>query len=210
MNPSITFTFAGDESGDASFAFKKGASRFFVVAMIATEKPNELRSRIQEIKKELSYPEAYEFKFHKLTGKKKSSEVFHHISREEFYAWALIVDKSSLDDSFIAIPGKEFYIFFITELIRHIPPELQFNATLILDEFGGKESLAIEARRLLRARNIDRHFKKIIAKDSEREPLIQLADLVAGAISHRDSVNGASLAELIEPKMRGVIEYPYK
>lgn len=210
MNPNVTLTFAGDESGDASFAFKKGASRYFVIAMIATEYPDKLRSRIQEIKKELSFPETYEFKFHKLTGKKKSNDIFYLISREEFFAWALIVDKSSLNDSFMLIPAREFYIYFITELIRQIPPEFQHNATLILDEFGGKANVATEARRLLRARNIDRHFKKIVSKDSVKEPLIQLADLVAGAISHRDSIHGTLLAEMIEPKMRDVIEYPYK
>jgi len=30
----ITFTFAGDESGDVSFNFGKGASRYFVIALM--------------------------------------------------------------------------------------------------------------------------------------------------------------------------------
>jgi hypothetical protein len=36
----LTLTFAGDESGDVSFAFDKGASRHFVVAAIATADPD--------------------------------------------------------------------------------------------------------------------------------------------------------------------------
>lgn len=38
----ITLTFASDESGDVTFAFDKGASRYFVVAVIATPEPETL------------------------------------------------------------------------------------------------------------------------------------------------------------------------
>lgn len=38
----ITFTFAGDEAGDVSLNFEKGASRYFVPAFIATQSPDSL------------------------------------------------------------------------------------------------------------------------------------------------------------------------
>jgi len=210
MTNGITLTFAGDESGDTSFAFQKGASRYFVIAMIATSKPDELRLQLQQIKQELHLPEDYEYKFHKLIGKKRGTEIFQRIIKTDFDSWSLLVDKTRLDDSFLFISSREFYLYFVTELIRQIPPEYQFNATLILDESGGRENLATETRRVLRARRIDRHFKRIIARDSAREPLIQLADLVAGAVSHRDSVNGVVLADMMQSKLRDVIEFPIK
>lgn len=46
----ITLTFAGDESGDASFAFEKGASRYFVVAVIGTTEPESLRDALTELR----------------------------------------------------------------------------------------------------------------------------------------------------------------
>jgi len=46
----ITLTFAGDESGDVSFNFSKGASRYFVVAVIATADPQGLREMLNEVK----------------------------------------------------------------------------------------------------------------------------------------------------------------
>ncbi len=210
MTSEITLTFAGDESGDTSFAFQKGASKYFVVAMIATDKPDALRLQLQQIKQELHLHEDYEYKFHKLIGKKRGIEVFQKIIKADFAAWSLLVDKTMLDDSFLFINGREFYLYFVTELIRQIPSEYQYNATLILDESGGRENLATETRRVLRTRRIDRHFKKIIARDSAREPLIQLADLVAGAVSHRDSINGVVLADMMQAKLRDVIEFPLK
>ncbi|MGC1378258.1 MAG: hypothetical protein WA821_18650 [Anaerolineales bacterium] len=37
----LTFTFAGDEAGDVSFNFGKGASRYFAMAVIATDEPHD-------------------------------------------------------------------------------------------------------------------------------------------------------------------------
>lgn len=56
----ITFTFAGDEAGDASFAFSKGASRYFVIAVIATTGPDELRAVLDNIRKDNGLPQTYE------------------------------------------------------------------------------------------------------------------------------------------------------
>lgn len=49
----ITLTFAGDEAGDVSFAFDKGASRYFVAAVIATPDPDGLRQLLADLAKNL-------------------------------------------------------------------------------------------------------------------------------------------------------------
>jgi hypothetical protein len=41
------------------------------------------------------------------------------------------------------------------------------------------------------ARDIPRHFKRVLVKRSRSEPLIQVADLVAGAILRRDTKGDA-------------------
>ena len=61
----ITFTFAGDESGDASFNFEKGASRYFVIAVVATPSPDNLRGALENLRQNLSLADKYEFSFHK-------------------------------------------------------------------------------------------------------------------------------------------------
>jgi hypothetical protein len=40
----LTFTFAGDEAGDASLNFGKGASRYLVITLVATKDADGLRS----------------------------------------------------------------------------------------------------------------------------------------------------------------------
>ena len=45
-----TFTLAGDESGDVSMSFGKGASRNFVIAMLATLHPDQLRSKPEVVR----------------------------------------------------------------------------------------------------------------------------------------------------------------
>ena len=42
-----TFTLAGDEAGDASLNFEKGASRYFVVALVGTQDADGLRSVLE-------------------------------------------------------------------------------------------------------------------------------------------------------------------
>jgi hypothetical protein len=59
-----TFTLAGDESGDVSVSFGKGASRNFVLTMIATQHPDVLRNDLKVVRKNANLPRNYEFKFH--------------------------------------------------------------------------------------------------------------------------------------------------
>ena len=203
----LVLTFAGDESGDSSFKFGKGASKTFVIAVIATEDPERLRDCLAEIGKIRKLHPYYEFKFHKITSKNLKKAVFEKLAREDYKTWAIVVDKTVLPDTFKFMTGLDFYLYFVTEVINHIPAEEQAGALLILDQFGDKGSISINARRALKSRNIQSHFSRIVARDSATEPLIQIADLMAGVISHRDSSNGNEYYDLVSRKIVEVIEY---
>jgi hypothetical protein len=56
----LTFTFAGDESGDVSFNFSKGASRYFVATVIATQFPDNLRALLEKLRRDSKLPERYD------------------------------------------------------------------------------------------------------------------------------------------------------
>jgi hypothetical protein len=81
----------------------------------------------------------------------------------------------------------DFYLYFGTELIRLIPPDKREGATSILDEFGSATEQRTELRRFMVARSIPRSFKRVLVRRSRSEPLIQVADLVAGAVMRRDA-----------------------
>ncbi len=204
----ITVTFAGDESGDVSFAFGKGASRFFAVAMIATEDAEGLRDLMANLVNENHLGERYEFKFHSLTSERLMKSVFDRLGKAHFEAWCMVVDKTQLPDSFRLLKGIDFYLYFVTELIQHVPLEKQTGATLILDEFGSGEGMGSAVRRMLKIRGMPRSFRRIMAKDSAKEPLIQIADLMAGAITHRDERKGSEAYERIAGKIAGEVFYP--
>jgi hypothetical protein len=100
-----------------------------------------------------------------------------------------------------------FYLYFVTDLIRSIPAEKREGATLILDEFGSTDKLRAEIRRVLKIRGIPSHFKRVLIKRSRSEPLIQIADLVAGSILHRDSKSGAEVFDSIQNKISNILEF---
>ncbi len=203
----LTLTFAGDEAGDVSLNFKKGASRYFVPAFISTPTPDVLRDTLADLRKTLGLRETHEFKFHKMASADVRNQVFETLARADFDAWALVVDKTSLPKIFQTTEGLEIYTHFITELLSMIPAELQQGATLILDEFGSTPDLRTELRRTMVKRQMPRLFKRVLVRSSDKESLIQVADLVAGAIMRRDTQNDSEAFDMILKKIKRLEMY---
>lgn len=190
--------------------FGKGASRYFVPAFISTESPDDLRQTLTNLRQKLDLRETHEFKFHKMASAEVRNEVFSALAHARFDAWALVVDKTRLPKIFETTESIEIYTHFITELFVIIPAELQKDATLILDEFGSTPDLRTELRRAMLKRHMPRLFKRVIVRSSHRESLIQVADLVAGAIMRRDSQNDSDAFDMISKKIKRLELYrPY-
>lgn len=190
--------------------FEKGASRYFVPAFISTESPDDLRQTLTNLRQKLDLRETHEFKFHKMASAEVRNEVFSALAHARFDAWALVVDKTRLPKIFETTESIEIYTHFITELLVVIPDELQKDATLILDEFGSTPDLRTELRRAMLKRHMPRLFKRVIVRSSHRESLIQVADLVAGAIMRRDSQNDSDAFDMISKKIKRLELYrPY-
>jgi hypothetical protein len=200
-------TFAGDEAGDVSMNFEKGASRYFVPVLISTQTPDALREMLADLRKSLGLRETHEFKFHRMASAQVRNPVFQSIARAKFEAWALVADKTRLPKIFENTDGLTIYTHFITELLSIIPTELQQGATLILDEFGSTPDLRTELRRAMIKRHMPRLFKRVLIRPSNRESLIQIADLVAGAIMRRDTQNDSEAFDMIEKKIRRLETY---
>jgi hypothetical protein len=203
----ITLTFAGDEAGDVGFAFDKGASRYFVVAMIATSSPDALRQVLADVRQVSGLASRYEFRFHTLSSGKLRERVLSALAEADFEGWALIADKTTLPDSFKVMHRLDFYLYFVTELIQLVPSEKREDATLILDEFGSPDQVRKELRRFMTLRAIPRHFRKVEVRRSRSEPLIQVADLVAGSVLRRDTKDDADAFDYLKPKIKKVMEF---
>jgi hypothetical protein len=202
----LTFTFAGDEAGDVSFKFEKGASQYFVVTVIATKSPDDLRDLLADIRQKAHLPQGFDFHFNSLASAKLRNLLFSSLANAKFEAWAIVVDKSNLPDTFKLMSGLDVYLYFVSELIRQIPTEKRSGGTLILDEFGYPQQTKDELKRIMKAREISHNFRRISIRRSQSESLIQVADLVAGAILRRDSRKQSDAYDVIERKIRKVIE----
>jgi hypothetical protein len=201
-----TFTLAGDESGDVSMSFSKGASRNFVIAMIATEHPDDLRNKLEVVRESANLPCSYEFKFHSLTSVRLRQDVFRGLQQMEFSIWAVLADKTYLPTSFQKMSRTDFYLYFVAELLGAIPSSILEKSTLILDEFGSPPEIRQGLKQMLRFRGISASFRRVAIVRSRSEPLIQIADLVAGSILRRDTYTESGAYDLIAGKIRHLTE----
>jgi len=204
----LTFTFAGDEAGDFSFNFERGASRYLVVTVIATQEPDDLRDVLANIRGENKLPPSYEFGFHNVTSAQFCKRIFTTLRSANFEAWALIADKTMLPETFsLFMSGLDVYSYFVSEVISHIPLAKRMGATLILDEFGRSEKTRDELKRIFKKRNIQHGFSRITMRRSHQESLIQIADLIAGSVLRRDAHKQNEAYDMIAGKIIELIEY---
>jgi hypothetical protein len=178
----LTFTFAGDEAGHTSLNFDKGATRHFVVAIIGTQQPDTLRDLLINLRQERGLPSTYEFKYNRLTSAPLRNATLAALAHTQFQTWTVVADKQKLAPTFHALNPKDFYLHFVSETIQLIPETLRQDSILILDEFMSAQQIRVGLRRILTARHITRNFRHIYTRQSDKEPLIQIADLVAGSI----------------------------
>jgi len=203
----LTFTFAGDESGDVSFNFDKGASRYFVVTVIATQNPDALRNLLADVRRTAHLPQGFDFHFNSLASQKLRDLVFSTLKQGEFETWGIIVDKTALPEVFRSMSGLDFYLHFVAELIREIPVQKRSGGALILDEYGYPNQTRDELKRVMKARQIVHGFRRISVRRSQSESLIQVADLIAGAILQRDTHKQSGAYDMIEGKIKKLVEY---
>lgn len=202
-----TFTLAGDEAGDASLNFEKGASRYFVVALVGTQDADGLRSVLENLRKREHYAKGFEFHFNVLTTKKLREKTLSALQAANFKAWALIVDKTTIPEPLRILDGMDFYLYLVTESIDRIPIKVREKGTLILDEVGSANVALVKLKRMLKVRGIQHGFSRVFFRRSRSEDLIQVADLVAGAILRRDTKNDSEAIDYIKDKLVEVFEY---
>jgi hypothetical protein len=197
-----------DESGDLGFRIDQGASQHFVLAMIIFENKEEAIKAEDIIKKLLVDTKVKpEFKFNKTRADIKDT-FFMAIRKCKFKVRALVVDKKKIYN--FAMRGKKevFYSYLMRLLLHHDNNSLK-NALVKID--GSEDK--IFRRKLtayLRANVGSGKLNNIRFCDSKRNLLIQLADMVAGAIarSYKEGhkANGKWI-KMLEEKVDNIWEF---
>ena len=198
-----------DESGDPGFKLTSGSTPYFVMAMVIFRdyRQAELASQaIQEARTALRVTS--EFKFNKCCDVVRDG-FFEAVQPFKFGVRAIIVDKSSIYSHNLRTEPERFYSFFLRLLMDHDGGAL-VNARIKIDGSGDrqfKRELTSYLRRQLGPGKMD----NLRFVDSHKDALIQLADMVAGAIGrscNTDRKNHARWRKQLAPKIENV--WPFR
>lgn len=172
-----------DESGDTGFKFEKGSSRYFVVVLVIFEDTldaEEVSLKIKRLKRKLGWGEATEFKFSG-TSNRFRKEFFEVVKGGPFRFVALAVDKTKFAEE--RLQGRRFYDYILAQSFSGLP-SLSGEATVYFDKMVDKSfvlSFNTCFRKIFRGGK-GLKIKRIKHRRSTSNSLIQLADMISGAV----------------------------
>lgn len=192
-----------DESGDPGFKLSKGSSPVFVVALVAFKDVSEsirARDAIDNVAGRLGIPT--EFKFSKSRPDVRDA-FFQAVLPCDFCVRAIVIEKEKIYSAHLRSDKRSFYSFFVKSMLRFDGGLLQ-HAKVIIDG-SGDQGFKKELAAYLRKGTGPNALSAVRFSDSKNDRLIQMADMVCGAIarSYRDSRTDAQrwrnmIAERIE------------
>lgn len=172
-----------DDSGDPGFKFNRGSSRYFVIVCIIFNSKISAEytsANIKMLKEQMGWKQEREFKFHRANDEQKKL-FFDTIKKHDFLVRAIIVDKSKINEPNLK-KSESFYGFVIKKTLDSY--KKMKLARITLDGSGNKnfrKKSTSEIRKAINKNN--RRMTEFRLVDSKNEVLIQLADMVAGAIN---------------------------
>ena len=170
-----------DESGDPGFKTTKGSSPNFVTTMVIFD-DHSVAKRTQQaivnLRAELRVKP--EFKFSKLYSAHRD-RFFDEMAGYSFRTRSVVVQKELIYSDALRTVKESFYKFFIRNMLQHDGGALR-GAKVVIDGSGDRQFK--KAFRAYLRKNLDKGaVEKLDLKDSVKDPLVQLADMVAGAVA---------------------------
>jgi hypothetical protein len=170
-----------DESGDTGLKIERGSSKYFVISLVLFEDNEEAVScdqRIQLLKRELRLPENFEFKFRRLR-KDQRIKFFEAVLPYSFFYFGIVINKEKLYGEGFKVK-ESFYKYTCSLVFANAKPHLK-DAIIVIDGTGSRE-FKKQLKTYLRKKIGTSIIKKVKLQSSEKNNLIQLADMIAGAI----------------------------
>ena len=178
-----------DESGDTGFKFGDGSSDRFVVTLVIfgdVEDAHNAEARIRQLRHDLGLRKHYEFHYsHSKSFIKR--RFFEELGQEQFFYCTISINKRKLTG-----PGfrfkESFYKYACRLVFENAKPHLD-NAKIVIDGSGSRVFRRQLGSYLRRHMNSDedgaKRIKKVQLEDSRKNDLIQLADMVCGALARK-------------------------
>lgn len=174
-----------DESGDTGLKIGAGSSKFFTVGLVLFndfEEAKACEQRIALLKRELGYDDSFEFHFKENSNRQREA-FFEVIKPYDYFYFAIAINKAKLYG-----PGfnykEPFYKYTCSLVFENAKPYLD-NAIVVLDGSGSRD-FRNQLSKYLKARinkPAQRFIKKVKINRSTSDNLVQLADMVTGAIN---------------------------
>ncbi|MCK6486505.1 MAG: DUF3800 domain-containing protein [Phycisphaerae bacterium] len=175
-----------DESGDPGMKLERASSPYFVVTAVLFEDHDEAGAcdqRIDLIRRELGLPETVEFHFNK-SSRRVREYFLQEVAPYQFFYIAVVLNKRKLFG-----PGfrykASFYKYTVNLVFQNAKPYLR-DAIVVIDRSGGddfRRQLAAYLTRKMNDKDGPRLVRKVKTERSHNNNLLQLADMLCGAVS---------------------------
>lgn len=176
-----------DEAGDTGLKLGKGSSRYFIVTLVIFEEHAEAEAadtRISLLRRELGLPTEYEFHFNE-TPERIKQAFFEAVVRYNFFYFAIVINKGKLYGPGFQV--KESFYKYASSLVFQNAQQHLTDAIVVFDGSGTREFKrqlkSYLARKINQPGAVSPKIRKVKLQDSGRNNLIQLADMVCGAVA---------------------------
>ncbi|KKQ34843.1 MAG: hypothetical protein US52_C0045G0018 [candidate division WS6 bacterium GW2011_GWA2_37_6] len=174
-----------DESGDAGFKISRGSTRFFVIALIIFDDEldaEETALKIKKLRRSIHKSDKYEFKFNR-SSKEIRLKFLSCVKSCNFRIRAIVFDKEKIYSPELRKSKEKFYSYAIKSVLKNSNDTIK-NAKVRIDGSGQRSfrrSLTVYLRKNLNLPNRE-ILKNLRFRDSNKDVLIQLSDMIAGTI----------------------------
>lgn len=174
-----------DESGDPGFKTSRGSSPHFVIAMVVFDddlEAEEVALKIKRLRQSLKKSDKFEFKFNKC-NKELRLAFLEEIRSCKYRIRAIIFDKEIIYSNYLRDNKENFYNFSLRQVLEHNHDTIK-DAKIRIDGLGEKffrQQLTLYLRQYLNSKT-KKVMKNLRFKDSKKDVLIQMADMIAGSI----------------------------
>lgn len=201
-----------DESGDPGMKQKQGSSERFVVAAVIFLDHKDAEacdSKIAELCFDCFRGKKIEFKFNKCCDAIRE-KFLTEISDYEFLYLGFVLNKSRLWGEGFSYK-ESFYKYTCKFLFQNAKPYLK-DASVVIDRSGNREFRQQLERYLKEKTNTEREvIRKVRAEASHANSLLQLADMVCGAVARSfrtDKKDAGRFRGMIRRRELGVQVWP--
>lgn len=170
-----------DESGDPGINSMNEVFVLALVKFVGTSDLQQTDESLRELKAELAFRGEFRFSSCPTPMKEK---FFERIAKRKFEIKSLVVHKPSIRNPHLRTKPKNFYNYFLRRLleISNIA-----EAKVVIDG-QGQPKLVRSLKKYLND-HTDGQVRTLHLKDSRSDNMLQLADMVAGAICRAHTTN---------------------